>query len=517
MATRALERLFPRDVGVTTGWIGATLLATGYLLFRHLLPTAKSPFPLVGEGVGSTNERRKYYVDNALQLFREGLNKFKDSPWRVTTADGEILVLPLRYAEELRRMPEEIVSVNAANEQTFEGKHVGISPDNPLMVHVVKGDLTQNLPRLTQRLSVAVKDAIDDNIGPCDDWKQVNIYQSLLRIVAVVSGNIFLGPELSKREDYLHSSIHFTTDLFIAISALKRWPTYLRSLAKFWVPQLKTVDEHRRRVRDFLVPVIRERRKIQERGGEEPDDMLTWLLNRSKQFELATDEELAETLLVLGMAAIHTTTMAATHIIFDLIGYCPEVIPELRKEILSVMDTHEGGLTTNALYQMKLLDSVMRESQRMNPSNIIRMQRVVLKSFRFSDGTEIPAGASLAVPSLPILHSEEFYPSPGVFEPHRFKRLRENQVNDPIGYNSRELYQFISVTKENMGFGFGKHACPGRFFAANEIKLVCAHILLGYDLALPDDTIGRYGNIVRGGNIVPDRTKTVLMRKRDFY
>jgi cytochrome P450 len=178
------------------------------------------------------------------------------------------------------------------------------------------------------------------------------------------------------------------------------------------------------------------------------------------------------------------------------------------------MKAHEGSITAHALYQMKLLDSVMRESQRMNPSNIIRMQRVVLRSFRFSDGTEIPAGASIAVPSLPILHSGKFYPSPAVFEPRRFKRLRENQVNDPMGYNSKELYQFISVTKENMGFGFGKHACPGRLFAANEIKLICAHILLGYDLALPDGATGRYQNIVRGNNIIADRTKTVLMRKR---
>ncbi|KFA71274.1 hypothetical protein S40288_08485 [Stachybotrys chartarum IBT 40288] len=340
------------DLGIFTAQADQELLMAAFKRGRQALQTSAMTPVLIGEeflpgpDVQSDEDIHEYIVHSLNPLFHAfASNKMgrRSDPMAVVDTHGrvigvenlrvvdsssfpflppgpapqiqvcEILVLPLRYAEELRRMPEEIVSVNAANEQTFEGKHVGISPDNPLMVHVVKGDLTQSLPRLVQRLSNAVNDAIVDGIGPCDDWKEVNIHQSLLRIVAVVSGNIFLGPELSKREDYLHSSINFTTDLFIAIAALKRWPTYLRSWAKFWVPQLKTVDEHRRRVRDFLVPVIRERRKLQESGDEEPDDILTWLLEKSKQFELTTDEELAETLLVLGMAAIHTTTMAATH------------------------------------------------------------------------------------------------------------------------------------------------------------------------------------------------------------
>jgi cytochrome P450 len=37
-----------------------------------------------------------------------------------------------------------------------------------------------------------------------------------------------------------------------------------------------------------------------------------------------------------------------------------------------------------------------------------------------------------------------------------------------------------------MGFGHGQHACPGRFFASNEIKVALCHILLKYDLDLLD-------------------------------
>ena len=170
-------------------------------------------------------------------------------------------------------------------------------------------------------------------------------------------------------------------------------------------------------------------------------------------------------------------------------------------------------MKTKALYQMKLLDSVMRESQRQNPSNIVRMQRCVLKPLRLSDGTKIPAGTSLAVPALPTLQDPELYPEPSNYDPYRFTRLRAGQSEDPISYASRELYQFISVTKENMPFGYGKHACPGRFFAANEIKMICARILLEYDIGMPYGFNGRYANIVRGSTIMPDRSKTILIRR----
>ncbi|RYP61968.1 hypothetical protein DL770_009669 [Monosporascus sp. CRB-9-2] len=513
MAHSNLKRSTEDDATVYKTVIAGSLVAMSFYLYWHFALRGVSRFPLIGEELGGFDKRRRYFVDHALKLFREGTEKFKDSVWRVTSSDGELLVLPLRYAEELRQAPEDVVSGDAANEQTFETKHVGIIPDNPLMVHVLKSDLTQNLPRINETLTLAVARTVPDVIGACEDWRGVKIYQSLLQIVAIVSGHVFLGPDLCRRKEYLHASIHFTVDLFIAIAALKRWPKPLRIFAKYWIPQLKTVNEHRQRAREFLVPVIQDRKALQAKGEKKPEDMLQWLLDKSDKFNVRTDEELAEIQLILGMAAIHTTTMTATQIVFDLVGYCPAVIPELREEIRSVQAAHNGVMTTQALYQMKLLDSVMRESQRMNPSNILRMQRIILKPFRFSDGTEIPAGTSVAIPSLPTLYDPQLYPDPSTFDPYRFTRLRAGQVEDPMNYSNKELYQFISVTKENMGFGFGKHACPGRFFAANEIKLICARILLDYDIKMPDGVKARYANITRGSTITPDRSKTVMFRR----
>lgn len=42
----------------------------------------------------------------------------------------------------------------------------------------------------------------------------------------------------------------------------------------------------------------------------------------------------------------------------------PGIIEDLRKEIKEVMEKHDNVLTNKALYDMRLLDSVMKESQR---------------------------------------------------------------------------------------------------------------------------------------------------------
>ena len=107
------------------------------------------------------------------------------------------------------------------------------------MVHVVKSDLTHNLSQVNASLADAVSRTISEEISSCEEWTEINVSQKLLKVIAIVSGHVFLGPELYQREEYLHASIDFTMDLFIVIGALKRWPKPLRFVAKYAIPQIK--------------------------------------------------------------------------------------------------------------------------------------------------------------------------------------------------------------------------------------------------------------------------------------
>ncbi len=91
--------------------------------------------------------------------------------------------------------------------------------------------------------------------------------------------------------------------------------------------------------------------------------------------------------------------------------------------------------------------------------------------------------------------------------------LRNSAVPDPMNYRNKEQYQFVTVTKDFMAFGYGRHACPGRFFAANEIKLMLANILNQYDIKMPDGETERYPNLDMGMDSLPDPTRTIMFKK----
>ncbi|KAK9422315.1 putative Ent-kaurene oxidase [Seiridium unicorne] len=155
--------------------------------------------------------------------------------------------------------------------------------------------------------------------------------------------------------------------------------------------------------------------------------MLQWRINKAGEFNVG-DEDLADTQLTLSRAAIHTTIMTATDILCELV---------IQPEVVDEQHSHFG----------QLRDRITARSRDTGP-NIV----------------------------------------PEKFDAHRFVDLRTHKVADPINYKNRKQYQFIAVTKDNMGFGYGTHTCPGRFFAANEIKLILARMLLKHDIRMSEGT-----------------------------
>lgn len=66
---------------------------------------------------------------------------------------------------------------------------------------------------------------------------------------------------------------------------------------------------------------------------------------------------------------------------------------------------------------------------------------------------------------------------------YRFLRLRNND-DEKRAY----LAHLASASLKHTGFGYGQHACLGRFFSAKELKISSAHLLLKYAWKLSDET-----------------------------
>lgn len=96
----------------------------------------------------------------------------------------------------------------------------------------------------------------------------------------------------------------------------------------------------------------------------------------------------------------------------------PKVAQALREEMRRVLGENGGVMTTKALQDMKLTDSFMKESQRLNPAFLTAFLRATVKPVTLSDGTYIPKDTFVCSPNT-ILQDEELYPNPEVRQsPH---------------------------------------------------------------------------------------------------
>ena len=62
--------------------------------------------------------------------------------------------------------------------------------------------------------------------------------------------------------------------------------------------------------------------------------------------------------------------------------------------------------------------------------------------------------------------------------------------------------------------GYGRHACPGRFFAAAEVKLILAHLLTNYDFKYANGRTKRPPSLGIETQNLPDPSIEILMKRR---
>ena len=136
----------------------------------------------------------------------------------------------------------------------------------------------------------------------------------------------------------------------------------------------------------------------------------------------------------------------------------------------------------------------------------VPMQRVAVKDYTFSDGTMVPRGTTVAVAMDNVHRNEKNYPDALTFDPWRFVKLKEQ---DATG----RRFDIVTTGLDSLAFGHGRHACPGRYFAACELKLMLAHAVMNYDVKLENEGV-RPKDMWVASTCVPNPKATVLFRKR---
>lgn len=363
------------------------------------------------------------------------------------------------------------------------------------LTNLIRNEINRKLPFVTDMMHPEAVQGVATELGALPDWTPVVPSKEIMRVVTVVIGRVLIGADLCHDEVYNEHINLFSRNLFVCARKLVQLPPRLRYLARYFMPEFWQLRVSRRRVSEFLRPVIAERRRaLREKRDDVPEDNITWTLRRLAE---TTVDAITHEQFGLSVSANSVTMLTANACLYELAAE-PKVVDDLRREIRAVKARNGGRLSSKALFEMKLLDSVMRETMRLSPTNATRWMRKANRPVHLSDGTVIPTGAVFRVMASPPLFDPDLYPDPLRFDAYRFARLRDGTSADPIGYANREMYQFVSASKENLQWGLDRHACPGRFFAAHVIKLILAEVIEHYDVRMPGGGKEKYPYVVRG-------------------
>ncbi|KAL0578516.1 hypothetical protein V5O48_003459 [Marasmius crinis-equi] len=465
------------------------------------------------------------YIFHGRELVEEGCKQHPEIAFKIPTLFGWLVVVNSgEMFEEIKRASEEDLSVldlfeevlleneRSAVQKTLQTDYT-ISPTihrNPYHIDVVRGPLTRNIGARFDDVRDELRHAFNHYISPRDDWLEVpNVIKAIQNIVVRTSNRFFVGLPLCRNEDWCDLNLEFAINVMINGTLIGFFPEVLHPIVgRIFSNRKRSL---RRAVR-HLTPIFDERFAMEREHGSnwpgKPNDLISWLIDscakNGEDWQKGSYEDLALRVIAVNFVAIHTTSQAFTQALFHLAAN-PQIVEPLREEVRTTVE-REGEWSKLAMVQMRLLDSFMKESQRRVGVSPTGMNRKTRKDYRFSSGVVIPAGTTVGVAAYHLHHSEEAYPAPYSFIPRRFADLRDKE-------GEAIKHHMVTPTTNWVTFGAGKHACPGRFFAVNEIKALLVHVLMNYDVKLKD------GNefppeICFAGFVTPNSKAKLLFRKR---
>ncbi|KAI8947933.1 cytochrome P450 [Xylaria longipes] len=537
--------------------IGAIVLCAWIFFSPRRKPCVSAPFYEVS---------RMRWMLNADTLIKDSYCKFRDGVYQIKSTEGVRTIIPPTLVGELKGLPEDTLSAKTAVSEAMLSEYTHLSADahSDILTFLLRTKATHNLQRMMSTLKEELQFILATEFPVCEDWTPFKIQPFMVRAVSRLSGRAFVGSALSRSEEWMSVSINFAVTAFIAVIKLQFFPPWMRPVAQYLVSELKTIRKDLAKAQAMLEPLIEERLTNVEdmSGSEKPDDFIQWLSDALPDEEKRNYFIQAKMQLLLSASSIHTTSNLTTDCIYDLAVH-QEMQEILREEAIDVFEREEDAWERkDSIAKLKKMDSFIKESQRLS-GNVTSFIRKVMKPIDLSDGTHLPSGTSLLTPLAGISLDERYYPDPEVFDGLRFWKLRQQQESPastrsssptpPIPSPSsttftsstttttpskpatatstsspssspptssqspphlnKSGYQFTSIGDTNQNFGLGKHACPGRFFAAQEIKLILSHLLLHYEIKLRDGE-ARPKPVVFMMTKSPSQTAEVLFRRR---
>ncbi|RYP33118.1 hypothetical protein DL767_004903 [Monosporascus sp. MG133] len=322
------------------------------------------------------------------ELFLQGRRMFQKKPYRVNCEWGDVVVLHPDYIDEIRNDPRMNFAI-----PTSDDLHSYIPGFDPFVA----------------------SDPFARVISPKDD---------LHTFVARMSSLVFMGEELCRDQEWIEASSDWIKLGFRLRDVMGQYPRFMRPYIHWFMPSCWELRRMLKRIRAALAPHLKRREEAKAEAAKEGrvikyNDCIEWF---SQEYQPGYDPAVEQ--MTLSLVANHTTSDLTLQTMLD-IAVRPHLFKPLREEIISVLGAN--GLKKTSLYKLKLMDSVLKETQRMKPVMI------ATDDVRLSDGFLIKKGTRVVFENT-HMWDEKYYENPLEYDAYRWVKVREDPAREHLGH-----------------------------------------------------------------------------------
>nr|UZP48220.1 AvaH [Aspergillus versicolor] len=442
--------------------------------------------------------KSKTWIDTGYRLHSR-----ENKPFMVSSLleEPSLVVLPPSMTTELILAKETDLSFWHALDDIVFSEHAFYSTrilSLPLQTTIIRRHLASGAQRFMPAVVRQLRNTLDREwgSGKPKQWRSVNLFNSLLNVVNNMVSVVFVGTDLANDQDFQTSITKHTEQVFLTMSVL------------------------RMEVESKLMPLIMERLKNSSElkaGQDKPDDLLQWLIDCQTSLKDPAERaiELEPSLIVTRVLMSYFVSVFLVNVALfnavSIMGRLPEADywSEIYTEARKILDVDEHGWTKEKVDKLWKTESFVKETMRFVGDACFEMRRKVMAptGINLSDGTHLPFGTTVGLPSNAIHNDDRFYPQATSFDGLRFLKLRESDDG-----NTARGSLLTATSNTFLQFGHGRHGCPGRFLAADILKLILAEMTLRYEIKWDEkpEESSWFGN-----SLLPGQNTVVSVCPRD--
>ncbi|KAF9355985.1 hypothetical protein BGX34_010162 [Mortierella sp. NVP85] len=381
---------------------------------------------------------------------------------------------------------------------------------------VIKNGISTQMGWIAGGLSDKMAIVTDEQLGFCQEKVIEKVPEAVAMIIASALADIFMGPKAAQDPALLKAFIYCTSEF-----AQLLMHGYIRNFwaivtAKLNYNVLNPLCKYVQTLTRVATSIVEERRQQEaeanERGEEykRPRDILQNMVDNMDYYNFIDLEDVCGHILLMVLGSVHTTGEACTSLLYFLGAY-PEYIEPLYQEQTEILDEQQKerqemrqakltsgevssmlafestdldpmddrAITNKAVKKMAKMDSIYREIMRYQLPPIMGTHKAN-EDVVLSNGMTITKGTRVTCNGWSVHQTQETQgEDPTEFRPFRY-----------VGKNKAAT----KAAPDFLPFGLGRHVCPGRFLAVQDMKIFGALI------------VGRYSKIE-----ILEREKTKLM------